>query len=255
MTEQETVVVLDGVELQAALRAALAVAPTKGEHSVVAVRLPAAGGLSAASVCAYDPERSMSVSVSVATSHTKLADDRDQVVELTPPSARQLLAMKIKPPAEDDPWPFVSWAISESRVTQADDGQLFGRMSRVLREDRDRPTLGDIPSRLAEQADRTPELTGISLLSPAQVKALGAVLSHLREPAHLHPQEPAEGQLAACMVMSQSLVAFCSTPDKEKATAEPTTPAPEPRDGVEISFDDARRRLNIVQTKPTGGIA
>lgn len=256
----QSVVVLDGIALQDALRAALAVAPSKGEHSVIALRLPL-GRQSAAAVCAYDPAREIYLSVAVPTDHVEVADDRDQVVELTPPAVRQLLAMKIKAPKVDDPWPSVSWGITENRVTQTDEGQLFGRMSRVLREDRDRPTLGDIPSKLSELVDAVPETTGVSQLTAPQTKALGNVLGHLGEPARLQPLQPAEGQLAACLVLSESLVAFFTRADKETPADEP---APENKESV--TFDDALNvfaenmsaptaSLKIVRSNPPGGIA
>lgn len=267
-TAPESVAVLDGVALQAALRAALVVAPTKGEHAVIAMRLPASSGPgSQVAVCAYDPARDMHISIAVPADHVDVADERDRTVELTPPAVRQLLAMKVKTPKEEDPWPSVSWAISETRVTQTDEGQLFGRQSRVLRENRDTPTLGDISSKLAEMADATPELTGVSQLTPAQTKALGNALGHLQEIARLRPLQPSEGQLASCLVLSESLAAHCSRPDKEKPAEqpdkEPTTAAPVSVSFADMDLDDMAAKLDpegktglkIVRSNPPGGIA
>ncbi|GEM_PF-6102675 len=254
--------ILDGVALQNALRAALVVAPTKGKFAVLAVRLPSGYGADAA-VCAYDPGRGTHISVSVPADHVQIADDRDRVVELTPEKARQLLAMKVKAPGEDEPLPSLSWDITEQSVTQSDDGQLFGRMSRVVREDRDNPTLGDIPATLHDLADAPRVSGGVAQLTPRQAKALGSILGHVGEDARMRALEPRQGQLTSCLVLSESLAVHCVIPDKDalqemedKAPVKDVSFADADVDTAASSLDpDGRMGLKIVRSNPPGGIA
>lgn len=238
-------IIVFGLEFQAALKAAMAVAANKEPFDVIQLRINPGGDLM---VCARDPQHDLIVSITVGTTMVDVVADRDEVIEISKPDARALAAMKVKQIDEEED-PLVGLIIAEDRITRTDEtGFGLGiRQARVRRATwaGEPPALGDVEGMLARAADSLPGESGA--LTPTQWKKLAAVATATEVSLLTYPLEASEGD-SRVLVTGDRVAAFASSAASTPRTGqlEPTTPA----------FDDVTDlSTRRVSARPPKGIA
>lgn len=254
-----TRIITDGVALHNALRAALAIAPGgQDEHAVVAVDVPATDQ-GVVSVSARNPRLGLAMTVTVPTEDVDLVDTKHEHLELALPSVRQLLSMKIKPTKEDEPWPSVSWDVTDDgRIIQTDANVLLGRSTTVRHEDIAQHVLTGTGRALATAADGIPAADGSALASAKQLKAVATAFGHLGEDPVTTPLETSGEQRGALLLVSASAIAHAQVVNEEagKPEADPAASVSFDDDGTSVAeFRTTRGTLRVVGANPSGGIA
>ncbi|MBC3186304.1 hypothetical protein H7347_06920 [Corynebacterium sp. zg-331] len=230
-------IVVDAGEFATALRAAIAVAPTKANDPRAVIQLRTHQGM--LHVCAAGDGQVFSMVVS--TMMADIISGRDEAVEITRAEARVLSAMKM---AKEDPEdkPRVGLLIGERSVRRTDESGL-GLGIRQVRVRRAHPeTLGNIPVSLeglaAELDEAPPESSEIvPELTPQQWSLIGKVAMALDEPMVMMALPPTPERRTRVLMLSgcARMSVICAraqiaegTPDSEDALL----------GGVECSFDD-----------------
>lgn len=251
-------IIVDGIALQGALRAALAIAPSspKKEHSVIGIQLPA-DDTGSVSVTARNPDTNIVFSASVPVDFVDLADDRDVLIEITIPEARRLLAQKCDLPKEEEPWPSLDWEITGSRIKQTDANVLFGRRTDVHRIDSiAQHVLGDIPAALGALSDILPSDSTTVGPTATQVKAIGTSLSHLGENPDLPvPLTPGDGQIGSVLWLSESAIIHSTIPDPDTGVTHDTGGLQAAAQDLADTMARTGATSTVVNAAPPGGIA
>lgn len=235
-------VIVYGVELQAALKAALAVAPNS-DYDVVQLRVQASGGNLL--VCARDPKNNLMVGITVGTTMVDIVHDRDEVIEISKASVVQILAKKVKADGDEED-PLVGLIIAEDKVTCTDETgfDLGIRLTRVRRVwfDGGNPYLGDVEAMLARAADSLPDEA--AYLSPIQWKKIAAVANATGTDLAVHPLENPNGGMSRVLITGDRVAGY--------ASHMPRAEEPEPSELPVDSEDGATR---VVPAAPPRGIA
>lgn len=256
-TAVSTQIIVDGVALQGALRAAIAIAPgnPKKEHAVVGVQLPTTDS-GVVTVTARDPDTNLTFSATVPTEDVDLVDEMDAFIEITIPEARRLLAQKCSVPKEEDPWPSLAWEITDTLIKQTDAHVLLGRRTDVRREGREQHVLGDITGTLTGLTDAVPDAKGHGRSTAKQIKAVGAAFGHIEENPTSVPLDPGEGQIASQLWISQSGMLHTTIPNPDAGDERPDSGL---KKAAQDLHDTMSRRggptFTIVGANPPGGIA
>lgn len=232
MSTHTSKIVVYGLEFQAALAAALAVATTKEPWDVVQLRMSATGG--DLLVCARDPLRDMVLAVAVGTEVVDVFAGRDEVVEISRADARTLAAKKVRKDDDEDD-PLVGLIIGEHQITSTDEtGFGLGiRQVRVRRLDTTGGStlLGDVENFLsvAANTDGAEQV----VLSPAQWKKISAVAVTTGAELAAQPLEPTKDLPSRVLLTGESVALFAGfRPAAEQAEGEPS---PEQLEG--LSFE------------------
>lgn len=227
-------IVVDAAEFTAAMRAAIAVAPSKADdpHSVIQLRTYQ----DVLYVCAV--REGVTLSVAVSTTMSDIINDRDETVEITRAEARVLSAMKMNKEDPDDD-PRVGLLIGEHSVRRTDESGLgLGirqvRVCRILPE-----CLGPLPvsfddlmSRrqelsVAECGEVTPELTA------QQWSLMGRVALALDEDMVMMPLPPTPQHSTRVLLVSDR-VCMSVIRGREQSTEQ----SPIHEDDAVLSFED-----------------
>lgn len=239
-------IIVFGLEFQAALKAAMAVAANKEPFDVIQLRINPAGG--DLMVCARDPQHDLIVSITVGTTMVDVVADRDEVIEISKPDARVLAAMKVKQFDEEED-PLVGLIIAEDRITRTDEtGFGLGiRQARVRRATwaGEPPALGDVEGMLARAADSLPGESGA--LTPTQWKKLAAVATATEVSLLTYPLEASDGD-SRVLITGDRVAAYASSAASTPRTEEPSPTTPALDDVTDLS---TRR----VSARPPKGIA
>lgn len=237
MSEPSSKIVVFGLELQQALKAAIAITPTKPPHDVLQFRFSARGGDML--VCGRDPLANMAVTVSVGTTMDDLIPDRDEVVEITRASALMLLSKKvIKEDPEDEP--MVGLIITGEKITSTDESGLgLGiRQVRVRRAvDPDGGTaVGNIEKLMATASESLPGET--ASLTPKQWKHLSAIAAAVGVDVEVRPLEAAPSGLTRVLIVGDRLAIYAAhLPEGQPAQS--TTSDEEADDPLDLFFGDS----------------
>lgn len=256
-TAQSSQIIVDGVALQGAIRAAIAIAPgnPKKEHAVVGIQIPTTDS-GVVTVTARDPEAHLTFSATVPTEDVDLVDEMDAFIEITIPEARRLLSQKCSIPKEDDPWPSLAWEITETRIKQTDANVLFGRRTDVYRvEGREQHVLGDITGILADLPDAVPDVKGHGRATTKQIKAVGAAMGHIGQDPTSMPLDPGDGQEASLLWLSPSAMIHTAIPSPDTPDDEPTSGLKEAAQDLHDTMKKGGATLTVVNATPPGGIA
>lgn len=227
--DRKSLLIMDGVALQGALRAALAVAPSSGETACVWLQIVRSEQPSVF-VCANDPKNHMLLAAFVPAVSVDLVDERDDCIIVSIPTVRELLAMKVKKPRDDEPWPNVAWEITEDRITQSDAGVIFGRVFKVKRESPAVYEAVSVPEMLAERVTEADARGFLEYedwhieLEPAQVKRIGAAMANVGVSSALIECMPPRGNQSSCTWVRAddlSILAWTLYEEPEAATSGP----------------------------------
>lgn len=248
MSTQTSKIVAYGLELQTALAAALAVAPAKGPHDVVQLRMSSTSG--DLLVCARDPLQDLVLAVTVGTEMVDVVAERDEVVEISKADARTVAAKKVRKDDDEDD-PLVGLIIGEDKITVTDETG-FGLGIRQVRVRRitapgSSPVLGDVETMLstAAGADGAEQV----MLSPGQWKKIAAVAVATGARLSARPLEPTKDLPSRFLLTSECAAMFAGYRPKVAASAE--TPA----DGAAtepLSFEDAAQQVVNEKLRGTG---
>lgn len=250
-------IIVYGLELQAALKAVLAVAPNT-DYDLVQFRVQAAGGNLL--VGARDPKNNLVVGITVGTTMVDIVHGHDEVIEISKASAVQILAKKVK--ADDDQEdPLVGLIITDDRVTCTDETGLdLGlRLTRVRRLHFDGgPWLGDIEDMLAAASDSLPGES--SALSPTQWKKVAAVANAVGLDLEVCPLQPSDTGMYRSLIVGDRVAGYAAhSPRRDDDT-------PEPVGAVSVgTFQEAldaalvdtgvKATVNVVSANPPRGSA
>ena len=212
--ESQSRLVVYGLEFQAAMRAAIAVASPKKPHDLVQVAVTSGNNIS---VCARDGVHNIMVETIVGAKSIDLGDEYDHAFEITRDAARELVALKVRK-SEDDEDPLVGITVSGKAVTRTDEtGLSLGiRMARVRRHSYrgENMHLGDIGNMMqAAQSDFSMVPTSPVELTVSQIKKIDAVAAALGGDLIVQALEPTDGLKSRALVHFDMGVVFAAIKD------------------------------------------
>lgn len=201
--ESQSRLVVYGLEFQAAMRAAIAVAGSKTPWDLVQIAVTAGENVT---VSARDGVENIMVESIVGAELVDLGDESDRVFEITRAAAREIVAMKMKK-EEDEDDPLVGIIVSERAITRTDESGLgLGiRMARVRRHSyRGEPlALGEIGAMITKaQSSVSNEGSGPAELTVPQIRKVASVAAALGEKPIIQALGPTE------VFRSRTLVSF-----------------------------------------------
>lgn len=217
--------VVYGLEFQAAMRAAIAVAGVREPWDVVQIAVTEGQNVT---VSARDGADNVMVESIVGAQVVDVADEFDRVFEITRAAAREIVAMKMKKHEDEDEDPLVGITLSERTVTRTDESGLgLGiRMARVRRSSYrgEALALGEIGVMVMEaQSSATGVASGPAELTVAQIKKVAAVAAALGEKPVIQALEPTEDFRARTLVHFSTATVFAAiksaTDDTKRAEA------------------------------------
>lgn len=238
-------VIVYGLELQAALKAVLAVAPN-ADYDLVQLRVQATGGNLL--VGARDPKNNLVVGITVGTTMVDIVHDRDEVLEISKASVVQILGKKVK--ADDDEEdPLVGLIITDDRVTCTDETGLdLGlRLTRVRRLHYDSgPWLGDVEAMLAAASDSLPGES--SALSPVQWKKVAAVANAVGLDLEVRPLQPSDAGMHRSLIVGDRVAVYAAhSPRRDDEDA--------PEQVEALIEPGVKATVNVVSANPPRGSA
>lgn len=253
-------VIVFGLEFQAALKAAHAVAPNT-DYDVIQIRVLASGGNIL--VGARDPKHNMVMAVTVGTTMVDVVTDQDEVVEISKASAHQLMGMKVKPGDEEED-PLIGLTITQDRLSCTDEtGMDLGlRLSRVRRlHFDDGPWLGNIEAMLARAGDSLPGET--AQLSGLQWKKLSAVANAVGVDLELRPLQASDSGLSRALVVGDRVAGYLAhmpvrDDGDDQGTEEPLPLASDPLAAVRDAAEKLKAdgvSVSVVTARPPRGAA
>jgi hypothetical protein len=209
--EKQSRMVVYGLEFQAAMRAAIAVAGSKAPWDLVQIAVTAGENVT---VSARDGVENIMVESIVGAQMVDLGTEYDRVFEITRAAAREIAAMKMKQEeGEDDP--LVGIVVSDRAVTRTDESGLgLGiRMARVRRHSyRGEPlALGEIGAMVTDaQSSASSETLMPAELTVTQIKKIAAVAAALGEKPIIQALGPTEVFRARTLVSFSTATVFAA---------------------------------------------
>lgn len=221
-TKHRSKVIAYAVEFQRAVKAAIAIAG-KEPNDIIQFRFDLSDQWM--SVCARNEDDKIFLAADVGISYLDLDYERDAVVEVSVASARVFSAMAMKPSdSEDDP--LVGLFISDDTIVRTDESGLGLNLRRAQVHRANHPAQGSALGDVAGVVDRWDERTSIEnggvLLSPRQIKRVGAVAAAMEEPLTVtgvvEDQDNKVGWVAADGKMVRLRAVAAKTPAGEMPT-------------------------------------
>lgn len=169
---EASMITVDAISFQAAMKAALVVAPSSEPHDLVQFRIVR----DTLVICARTQWEV--IGVTVGTEYVDMNYDRDGVFEITRNEAVALSSMRIKK-MEDEDYPRLGLRVHEHYIVRTDESGLgLGlRSVKVKRHGNHyQPELGNIPRVLADARKETPSMRAPQM-EPKQVKMVGAAFA------------------------------------------------------------------------------